>query len=145
MDYMMDISRLILRSFSHSLTEEEQRRLDEWLVASVSHQELYERLRIGEGREERGEFMREINKEQAWKRIKRSIFKGRRRLVRFMTSAAAVLILFVTFVVFYMNEKENFHPKVIIVSNEKNIIAEEKAELIFADGLTIKLDSSSKK
>lgn len=105
-----DIVRLVLKSLEECLTEDEQKHIDEWLQANPGRVEEMQRLKryAAAGRDIRT--FRQINIDDAWKRIDRQTEKvpgwKRRRMAPYWWSAAAVVVLAIAGVLFMNRPKE---------------------------------------
>lgn len=105
-----DIVRLVLKSLEECLTEDEQKHIDEWLQANPGRVEEMQQLKryAAAGRDIRT--FRQINIDDAWKRIDWQTEKApgwkRRRMASYWWSAAAVVVLVIVGVLFMNRPKE---------------------------------------
>ncbi|WP_018335957.1 FecR family protein [Butyricimonas synergistica] len=105
-----DIVRLVLKSLEECLTEDEQKHIDEWLQANPGRVEEMQQLKryAAAGRDIRT--FRQINIDDAWKRIDWQTEKApgwkRRRMAPYWWSAAAVVVLVIVGVLFMNRPKE---------------------------------------
>lgn len=105
-----DIVRLVLKSLEEGLTGDEQKYIDEWLQANPEKAEEMQQLKryAAAGRDIRT--FRQINIDDAWKRIDRQTEKTpgwkRGRMAPYWWSAAAVVVLVIAGVLFMSRQEE---------------------------------------
>ena len=144
---MQQISDLLLRRLQGSITEEENRKLSEWLAAQpAADQEYYARMTswpVIETELQKYDSIDDVTAEGMMKEWI-EVSKPERRIMWSYWAAAAVIILFIGAGTWYLNTQRNSN--LPVASRYKNDVLPggEKAFLQLADGSTITLDSTTK-
>ena len=111
-DELFDISNLIFRELAEELTSEERRRLEAWLGSSERNRTLYEHICSEKVMREKIREYRESDVQAAFEAFlarKERIGRGR-RLVRYVSRSAAVLVLPLVLAVWYWAKDDEVLP-----------------------------------
>lgn len=141
---VFDISEIIARKLGgEELTDEEGKKLGDWIFSSVRNRSLYNRIKDSRNFDQRNELIRQINTEGAWFRYKQKINIGpdRKRHIQWWPYAAAIFIAVLMISTFYViRQKEKVEP--VQIAEEQIVPGSKSAILVLGSGKSINLDKS---
>lgn len=109
---MKDINTIIKDKIIGCISEEDDKRLQEWLKQDPTHRKQYERFLKESSLVERYQVYAGIDEKEAWKQFKKqnNLRDGSTTIRRVLQYAAILLlpVLFVTFLYFTQNEEHSF-------------------------------------
>ena len=131
---------LIAGFLKRTLTEEEKRELDAWILASDENMELFEKMTDEKNIEQAADWFRKMNVEDELKAMKKRIHHRKPFLLWRYAVAAAVVILIVAGVYIYQNN--NYKNSTTSLSKELDIMpGSDMATLTLDNGQKILLDT----
>ena len=89
-----EIERLITKALLNDISEDEQRRLDEWLNASGRNRDFFEGLHSGKYLKRAVTDRNRVSRDDRWKRLRRETVAIRSRKIRSRVLRVAAAIIF---------------------------------------------------
>lgn len=137
------IARWIAKSMAEELSEEEERQLEDWRMASCKNSQLYDRVVSQETRRLKRERFQSFDKIAGWQGYAKKLGKGKKKSIRwdvFLRYAAILLIPLSVAITFLQNQE-----KEVVSLAELNTIhpGGTRAELVLPDGQVIDLVTES--
>lgn len=139
-----DIAILVGKYLGGTLTEEEERTLEDWLSSSEKNRAWFERVTTKSYRIKKGTDSRSVNIEDGWRALenKRAARQDRRLWVSWVRYAAMFILPLVT-AIFLYHRYYSHEDKVEIVQTITS--GTSKAMLILADGVPVVLEQQQEK